>query len=35
MDDQQKAFANEVMDYQRMYPSKTVIEVAEHFGMHR
>ena len=26
-------FAREVMDHQRLYPGKTVIEVASHFGM--
>ena len=28
-------FAGEVMRYQRLYPSLTVIEVAQHFGMDR
>lgn len=33
MDTQDRAFENEVMGYQRTYPSATVIEVARHFGM--
>ena len=35
MDNQESAFRDEVMRYQRTYPNLTVIEVAEHFGMHR
>lgn len=26
-------FRREVMDHQRLYPGKTVIEIAQHFGM--
>lgn len=34
-DDQQfSVFAREVMNHQRLYPNKTVIEIAQHFGMH-
>ena len=28
-------FRSEVMAHQRLYPSKTVIEIAQHFGMDR
>lgn len=28
-------FVQEVMKHQRLYPNKTVIEVAQHFGMDR
>ena len=33
MDMQIKAFENDVMEFQRTYPSATVIDVARHFGM--